>query len=171
MHESFVTLFKETEPHSALACYFIRQNLTTFKMRIPYDPYILILCPPQNEAEVASSVERLGAQVDRVEREDSGSHNHVAGQRLTFLRLTFKNRHFIQDFLKIFQNNRNQRVFQNNLPQILKPGEHIVDPKTVFKYINKVSEHDVSDGNRISIDLKIRCATWYRIQIHQGGKI
>lgn len=50
MRESYVLKGQEQQVCSALECYFVRQNLTSFKVKIQYDPYILLQCPRQNSA-------------------------------------------------------------------------------------------------------------------------
>ncbi|CAL6092775.1 DNA_polymerase epsilon [Hexamita inflata] len=169
MHESFIIRYGEEQPTSALECYFVRQNLTSFKIKIVYQPYLLINCPEQNQPQISLFLEKNNIQIETTYREDSSVLNHVAGQKTTFLKLTFKNRLQIQEFLKHFVNNRGQRILSNDLPQIMKTDQRILDFKDLINYINKVAESDVPDHLRIAIDKNIRCAKWYRVKIQPGS--
>lgn len=83
MRESYILKGQEQQVCSALECYFVRQNLTSFKVKIQYDPYILLQCPKQNSAQVIQCIENIKDYpilIEQTVREDSSASNHVAGQ-------------------------------------------------------------------------------------------
>lgn len=85
-------------PHgrSALDCYFIEQDGSTFKATVEYDPYFLIAVKKGHESEVEEWVKRVpgdGAvkSIRKIEKDDLSMPNHLLGYRRTFLELRFAN--------------------------------------------------------------------------------
>lgn len=136
--------------------------MTTFKIKIPYQPYLLIQAPQANLTQIIAYLEKQERQCSTCEREDSQAPNHVAGKRSHFIKVTFKNKFQIQEFQKQFVNQRGVKVLKNDTPQIL--GDRPISGPLI-QYINKVIEADVPDMLRIAIDKHVRCATWYTVRI------
>lgn len=81
---------------SALDCYFIEEDGSTFKATIEYEPYFLIAVRKGHESEVEEWVKRAAGDgvvktVRKIDKEDLDMPNHLLGYRRTFLELKFRN--------------------------------------------------------------------------------
>jgi DNA polymerase epsilon subunit 1 len=81
---------------SALDCYFIEEDGSTFKATVEYEPYFLVAVRKGHEGEVEEWCKRVPGEgavksVKRVEKEDLQMPNHLLGYRRTFLELRFAN--------------------------------------------------------------------------------
>lgn len=88
---------------SALDCYFIELDGSTFKATVEYEPYFLIAVKRGHESEVEEWIKRVPGDgvtktVQKVEKDDLDMPNHLLGYKRTFLKLSFAN---VNDLLAV----------------------------------------------------------------------
>lgn len=88
---------------SALDCYFIELDGSTFKATVEYEPYFLIAVKRGHESEVEEWIKRVPGEgvtktIQKVEKDDLDMPNHLLGYKRTFLKLSFAN---INDLLAV----------------------------------------------------------------------
>ncbi|KOS17810.1 DNA polymerase epsilon catalytic subunit A [Escovopsis weberi] len=176
---------------SALDCYFIEVDGTTFKATVEYDPYFLIAVRKGRESEVEEWVKRVPGggvvkSVRRVEKEDLSMPNHLLGYRRTFIELRFanvtdllaarrdispiaeknrKNMNAMDAYAEVATMNGNFDLFDDVRDDDRNTGAAISDASD---FIVDIREYDVPYHVRVMIDLDIRVGTWYFVEAKHG---
>ncbi|KAH0573608.1 DNA polymerase epsilon, catalytic subunit [Spironucleus salmonicida] len=158
-YTGFLINFQETQIikdsiFSALDCYFISSSIN-FKVQILYKPYVLIQIPKPNEQVLIFIEEQFQCEVEQSIKEDTQAPNHIAGQYSNFYKIKFDNRQQLQQFTKLFKDKQNLKI--------LTEDDKVSNISQMLECIQKLSEFDVADGLRTSIDLDIRCGSWYKV--------
>lgn len=88
---------------SALDCYFIELDGSTFKATVEYEPYFLIAVKRGHESEVEEWIKRVPGDgvvktISKLEKDDLSMPNHLLGYRRTYLKLLFSN---VNDLLAV----------------------------------------------------------------------
>lgn len=81
---------------SALDCYFLEQDGSTFKATVEYEPYFLIAVKRGHESEVEEWLKRVPGDgvvksIIKQEKDDLSMPNHLLGYRRTYMQLKFAN--------------------------------------------------------------------------------
>lgn len=180
-------------PHgrSALDCYFIEQDGSTFKATVEYDPYFLIAVKKGHESEVEEWVKRVpgdGAvkSIRKIEKDDLSMPNHLLGYRRTFLELRFanvnnlmaarrdimplaeknkKNMNAMDAYAEVATANGNFDLFDDDLRDDERNNASFSEASD---YIVDIREYDVPYHVRVMIDLDIRVGLWYYVEVKHG---
>ena len=189
---------QETEKEfSAVNCYFMQQDGTTFKAQVKYAPYFLVATKPECEHDVEASLRRRyeGKIHDIVvlEKEDLDLKNHLSGLKQTYLKVVFAT---VQDLMEVRREvmpmvKKNQTRCEaaeayEALHQIEasnaantggrshhggaggSKGKRAVGD--AFDAMIDIREYDVPYHVRFLIDTETRCGWWYNVRA-SGGEV
>ncbi len=81
---------------SALDCYFLEHDGSTFKATVEYEPYFLIAVKRGHESEVEEWLKRVPGDgvvksITKQEKDDLSMPNHLLGYKRTYMQLKFAN--------------------------------------------------------------------------------
>ncbi|KAK3385312.1 hypothetical protein B0H63DRAFT_181526 [Podospora didyma] len=177
---------------SALDCYFIEEDGSTFKATVEYEPYFVIACRKGHEGEVEEWCKRVPGGgvvkgIRRMEKEDLKMPNHLLGYRRTFLELRFHN---VSDLLAARRDiqplaDKNKKgmdamdtyaeVATANTDFDLFDDDSRIDERRMHAtfadasdFIVDIREYDVPYHVRVMIDLDIRVGLWYFVEAKNG---
>eukprot|EP00347_Sterkiella_histriomuscorum_P016015 403354822 len=161
---------------SAILMYFIEPHGQWFKAMLQYEPYFYILCANEAVKEIVfylnKTFENTISKIDYVDKEDLNLINHLSGKTQKYLKLSFKN---IQDLVTV--RNELQIIVQRNLKykETMEVYEGFYDSSNLAnqqmdssQYLSKIyelREYDVNYHIRVAIDLEIRTAFWYEVDM------
>ncbi|EAQ83561.1 conserved hypothetical protein [Chaetomium globosum CBS 148.51] len=177
---------------SALDCYFIEEDGSTFKATVEYEPYFLIACRKGHEGEVEEWCKRVPGEgvvkgMKRVEKEDLKMPNHLLGYRRTFIELRFHNVQDLlaarRDIMPIAEKNKKGMDAMDTYAEVATANGNFDlfddDPRTddrrnnasfaeASDFIVDIREYDVPYHVRVMIDLDIRVGNWYFVEAKNG---
>ncbi|KAK3377104.1 hypothetical protein B0T24DRAFT_620464 [Lasiosphaeria ovina] len=176
---------------SALDCYFIEEDGSTFKATVEYEPYFVIACRKGREGEVEEWCKRVPGGgvvkgIKRVEREDLKMPNHLLGYRRTFLELRFHNVNDLlaarREIMPIAEKNKKGMDAMDTYAEVatantdfdLFDGDSRIDERQnatfaeASDFIVDIREYDVPYHVRVMIDLDIRVGKWYFVEAKNG---
>lgn len=178
---------------SALDCYFIELDGSTFKATVEYEPYFLIAVKRGHESEVEEWVKRVPGDgvvktIRKVEKDDLDMPNHLLGYKRTFLQLSFSNVSDLmstrRDIMPIAEaNKKNMNAMDayaevatanaNGNFDLFDDANQDEKPMTTSysdasDYIVDVREYDVPYHVRVMIDMNIRVGKWYFVEAKHG---
>ncbi|KAK3690262.1 DNA polymerase epsilon [Podospora appendiculata] len=177
---------------SALDCYFIEEDGSTFKATVEYEPYFLVACRKGHEGEVEEWCKRVPGggvvkSIKRVEKEDLKMPNHLVGYRRTFLELRFHNVPDLlaarKDIMPIAEKNKKGMDAMDTYAEVaatngdfdLFDDDSRIDERRnnasfaeASDFLVDIREYDVPYHVRVMIDLDIRVAKWYFVEAKNG---
>lgn len=192
------TLIKDSETEelkSALDLYFIHMDLTSFKVAVPFSPYFyLCISNPAYikdvEFELKRTYEKFVQDIELVEKEDMDMKNHLSGKKAVFMKISFPtvqalvyvrnkltpivNRNKARSKLasKAYDSHTstfNRQNNENNNNSFFMDDTNGNNSNVNWtNWIEDMREFDVPYYVRVSIDLNIRVALWYKIEFNEG---
>ncbi|KZZ92517.1 DNA polymerase epsilon [Moelleriella libera RCEF 2490] len=176
---------------AALDCYFIELDGSTFKATVEYEPYFLIAVKRGHESEVEEWVKRVPGDgvvksIRRIEKDDLDMPNHLLGYRRTFLELKFANVGDLmsarRDIMPIAEKNKKNMNAMDAYAEVaaasgsfdLFDDDARIDERAnapfaeASDFIVDIREYDVPYHVRVMIDLDIRVAKWYYVNVKHG---
>eukprot|EP00899_Mesostigma_viride_P020528 jgi/Mesvir1/28477/Mv15897-RA.2 len=165
---------------SALNCYFMCQDGSTFRAQVVYPPYFYVRTKPGTELEVEAFLRRKfeGSlrEIEHVEKEDLDLKNHLSGLRRPLLKLSFASVQELMDvkreLLPVVERNARKRSSQAayaGLGQGSASNAGAVRMDDFLDHIEDMREYDVPYHVRVAIDLEIRCGLWYNVSVADGS--
>eukprot|EP00850_Spirogloea_muscicola_P017955 SM000159S01786 [mRNA] locus=s159:288661:304957:+ [translate_table: standard] len=164
---------------SCMNLYFVCQDGSSFKARVPFLPYFYLRTKSGMEMEVDAHLRRRYegrfADICIVEREDLDLKNHISGLRSSFLKLSF---HSVQDLMEvkreigpIVERNRSKLEAATAYQTLQQERGRGTDSSRVLEYMDcllEMREFDVPYHVRFAIDTDVRCGYWYTVSAEQG---
>lgn len=188
------TLIKDPvtdELKSALDLYFLHMDLTSFKVAVPFSPYFYVcVSNPAHikdvEFELRHTYESFVESVELIEKEDMDMKNHLSGKKAVFMKVSFPTVQalvYVRNKLMPFVNRNKERAklaskaYDFQTSPYFRSGDNDGansaggDPSSTnnwTSWIEDLREFDVPYYVRVSIDLNIRVALWYKIEFNEG---
>lgn len=115
---------------SAVDFYFIDDDGDSFKVTVPYMPYVLVGCKPGTEANVEEWIlrkyEGLVINCVRETKDDLKMPNHLVGHKRTYIKLSFNNVHDLlqvrREILPLAQRAQKRRDAVDTYADVLADG-------------------------------------------------
>eukprot|EP00727_Mastigamoeba_balamuthi_P002173 m51a1_g11953 putative dna polymerase epsilon catalytic subunit a (2223) ;mRNA; r:757795-765860 len=178
---------------SAVDCYFLEEDLTSFKATVPFAPYLYLLLSSDGAAtqsalaarakevefELRRSYESCIADVEQVQREDLSLRNHLSGAKRLLLKVSFLT---VKQLVSVRA--ELQPVIERNKQRARSVTKAYEDPYTTaafasdgsapvalvsqLSFIEDMREYDVPYHTRACIDMGLRVAHWYEVTWTEG---
>ncbi|CAD7699674.1 unnamed protein product [Ostreobium quekettii] len=160
---------------SAVDCYFISQDGSMCKVRMPHEPYFYLVIQDEYIREVEELLLRTNEgkikSVEVVEKQDLDMKNHLApGITQKMLKISFWTVKDLVDVkgkvMPIVKKRRStQREGTAKLQEAASATRRIDD---YWEMILDIREYDVPFHHRFAIDTSIRCGRWYKVTVKEG---
>jgi DNA polymerase epsilon subunit 1 len=183
MHQTLVRDPESGVLRSAVDYYMLRDDLTSFRVAVPFDPYFYLAVADEHfkdiEVELRKTFDRHVHEVVPAEKIDLSEKNHLApGHRRTFMKVSFLTVQALMAvraaLAPIVARNRERaesvRTYEGPQQQAQAQARATVAATggSFFEFISDMRENDVPYHIRASIDKDIRVANWYRVEFHEG---
>eukprot|EP01116_Phalansterium_solitarium_P016004 TRINITY_DN3613_c0_g1_i2.p1 TRINITY_DN3613_c0_g1~~TRINITY_DN3613_c0_g1_i2.p1 ORF type:complete len:1510 (-),score=589.87 TRINITY_DN3613_c0_g1_i2:2531-7060(-) len=165
-------------PRSALDCFFLGEDGSTFKASLPYQPYFYLGIKVGHFGEVEGYLRRKYEakifKIEAIEKEDLDLKNHLSGLRRTYLKLSFLTVQALMsvksELTPLMKRNKDKMTLSDvyNPTDDAGPSHAKQAPGQALDYIIDMREYDVPYYTRVSIDNEIRCGGWYLLTPKDG---
>lgn len=160
---------EDNQEITALLLIFYSQNGEWFNCYLKYNPYFLLRCNTNTEADVVSYLEKKYegkfSSVKIEEKVDLQTMNHLSGIRTKFIKCSFSKesdmffvRSDIQKMLSFRRTSTSTRIHEN--------GRAFTE--NVAEMITEINEYDINYSARVCIDKQLRVSFWYQINVEKG---
>eukprot|EP01132_Coremiostelium_polycephalum_P007732 gene7732-9508_t len=166
---------------SSLELFFIKEDASSFKAWIQYNPYFYIMAKEGHHLEVESYLKKVYdskiSSIEILDKEDMDLENHLSGLTRKYLKVKFHNvQHLLSvrsEIMPIIKKNK-QRITttaayedpyssKTYFSQQQQSKKKIVIGKHTTEYILDIREYDVTYYVRCAIDLGIFVGLWYQV--------
>ncbi|KAI9016029.1 putative POL2-DNA polymerase epsilon, calytic subunit A [Hyaloraphidium curvatum] len=184
MHPTTVTDKDGSNSRAALDLYFLEDSGERFKATVLYEPYILLCCKENTEADIEDYLrrkfDRLIVKMTRIKKEDLDLSNHLLGIQRTVIKLQFAN---VRDLLSVRkallpavirnkERRKGEEVYGDSLAangtlvyeqngEASKIASKLKGFSDALDNLEDIREYDVPYYVRVAIDLDFRVGLWY----------
>ncbi|KAG1663133.1 hypothetical protein FOA52_000655 [Chlamydomonas sp. UWO 241] len=170
---------------SSVDCFFMCQDGSMFKARVPFTPYFYIQVANNHESDVESWLRRMceGSirDIEVVYKEDLDLKNHLSGLKRRLLKVNFFNLQQLMEVRKevqpIVARNRAKAKTTGAVTDLARAqanadAEAAADMRVplqdVLDSIVDIREYDVPYHIRFQVDTDVRCAHWFTVSLVDG---
>ncbi|EEB07800.2 DNA polymerase epsilon catalytic subunit A Pol2 [Schizosaccharomyces japonicus yFS275] len=179
VHPTSVPSDDNANGKSAIALYFIQEDGETFRVTVPYRPYLYVSTKEGKEAEVEDYLKKafpnLIKDCKHVYKDDLKLVNHLVGYQKLFVQLFFDNQMDLftvrRLVLSASRTNENRREATNTYADIFETKDNkdeSTNADAPLDYILDVREYDVPYHSRSLIDLNVRVGQWFNVSFKHG---